>query len=444
MSLESKSIFQLEKEIADLRELLRSKEQELRVLKECEGSKTHLSVEKLSKDDIERFSRQIIIPSIGVKGQQLMKGASVLIVGAGGLGCPAAQYLTGSGIGHIGLVDYDEVDRSNLHRQLLHSQENIGVSKVSSAAEALRRLNSNVRISEHSLQLDSSNALNIVQQYDVVIDATDNVATRYLLNDACVISGKPLVSGSALRLEGQLTVYNHHQGPCYRCIFPKPPPPETVTNCGDGGVLGAVPGVIGVLQALEAIKIVLGWTGVLSGQLLLFSGEQSTFRNIRLRAKNPSCDVCGDHPLITKLIDYEQFCGAKATDKDSGLSLLKQEQRVSPETLHRSFICKNEGIVIDVRDSEEFNMCALPNSINIPLKKLEEVTTIQKIKEILDSRKKNEENFPVYVLCRRGNDSQRAVLKLEQSLGNENVSVCDLEGGLHAWARAIDSSFPIY
>ncbi|KAK3926908.1 Adenylyltransferase and sulfurtransferase MOCS3 [Frankliniella fusca] len=451
MSVGNDSIASLEKEIDELRKILRKKEKELSLLKECHVNKEKcLGInklkldDKLSKDDIERFSRQIIIPTIGVKGQQLLKAASVLIVGAGGLGCPAAQYLTGTGIGHIGLVDYDAVDRSNLHRQLLHTQENIGVSKVASAAGALKQLNSSIRISEHNIQLDSSNAIEIVQQYDIVIDATDNVATRYLLNDVCVISGKPLVSGSALRLEGQLTVYNFNQGPCYRCIFPSPPPPETVTNCGDGGVLGAVPGVIGVLQALEVIKIVLGWDGVLSGKLLLFSGEQSTFRNIRLRVKNPSCVICGDHPLITKLIDYEQFCGAKASDKDNAINILREEQRVSPEILHSSFMCNDEGILIDVRDTVEFKMCSLPNSINIPLKSIDETSSIQKIKEIVECKKKTHQNCPVYVLCRRGNDSQRAVLKLEKSLQEENVAVCDLKGGLHAWARAIDSSFPIY
>lgn len=404
---------------------------------------TSSSLGKLSKEDVERFSRQVIIPAIGCKGQLALKTSSVLIVGAGGLGCPSAQYLAGSGVGHIGLVDYDEVECSNLHRQLLHSEDNIGVSKVTSAAEALKKLNSRLRISEYHLQLNSSNALNIIQQYDIVIDATDNVATRYLLNDACVLSGKPLVSGSALRLEGQLTVYNYNKGPCYRCIFPKPPPPETVTNCGDGGVLGAVPGVIGVLEALEAIKILLGWSGILSGQLLLFSAESTAFRSVRLRSRNINCDVCGENPIISHLIDYEQFCGAKATDKDSGVTLLRKEQRIKAQALFDSFISRGEGALIDVRSPEEFEMCAVPRSLNIPLKNIDEPDSVGQIMTILKEEAK-QNPFPVYVVCRRGNDSQKAVLKLEKALQDQNVVVRDLEGGLHAWARKVDSDFPIY
>ncbi|XP_034253289.1 adenylyltransferase and sulfurtransferase MOCS3 [Thrips palmi] len=437
-------ISNLEKQIAYLQEVLRCKEEELRALQANEQHASFCSPDKLSKDDVERFSRQIIIPAIGCKGQMALKTSSILIVGVGGLGCPAAQYLAGSGVGHIGLVDYDEVECSNLHRQLLHTEDSIGVPKVTSASIALKKLNSSLRISEYHTQLNSSNALNIVQKYDIVIDATDNVATRYLLNDACVLSGKPLVSGSALRLEGQLTVYNYNKGPCYRCIFPKPPPPETVTNCGDGGVLGAVPGVVGVLEALEAIKIVLGCSGILSGQLLLFSAESSAFRNVRLRTRNASCDVCGENPKISHLIDYEQFCGAKATDKDSSICLLREEQRINAPALFDSFVSKCEGLLIDVRSPEEFEMCAVPRSLNIPLKNIDEPDSVSQIITALQDKQAEQNPFPVYVVCRRGNDSQKAVLMLEKVLKDQNVAVRDLTGGLHAWARKVDSDFPIY
>lgn len=430
-----KIIEDLEIEIAGLEKILRSKKLELKNLRESVLTSPPKANKRLTKEDIERFSRQIIIPAIGCKGQMALTAASVLIVGAGGLGCPASQYLTGAGVGCIGLVDYDDVECSNLHRQLLHSEESIGMPKVSSASEALKRLYSKTNIVEYKTQLRSSNALDIVSKYDVVVDATDNVATRYLLNDACVMLGKPLVSGSALRLEGQLTVYNYNGSPCYRCLFPKPPPPETVTNCGDGGVLGVVPGVIGVLEALEAIKIVLGWTGVLSGQLLLFSAESGTFRNIRLRGRNPGCDACGDAPTITSLIDYEQFCGTKATDKDTALKLLAREQRISPETLNEIFICKKKGLLIDVRNSEEFDMCAIPHSINVPLKNIDDPSTVNKIKGLLQNDDSHQENLSVYVVCRRGNDSQKAVLKLQEILRDQNLVICDLEGGLHAWSK---------
>jgi len=304
-------------EILNLKKKLMEKESMLpqhldQVQEENEGRGAD---KKLTNVEIDKYSRQLIMPEIGMKGQQTLKNSSVLIVGAGGLGCPSSLYLTGAGVGRIGIVDYDNVKLNNLHRQLLHSEISTGQPKVFSAADSLRKLNSSVEVTPYDIQIDSSNALDIIRQYDVVVDATDNVATRYLLNDACVMASRPLVSGSALQLEGQLIVYSYNNGPCYRCLFPVPPPPETVTNCGDGGVLGAVPGVIGVLQALETVKILLGHHGVLSKSMLLFDGSDCSFRKVRVRDRNPSCAVCGSEPSVTALIDYEQFCGSKANDK---------------------------------------------------------------------------------------------------------------------------------
>uniref|UniRef100_A0A8W7PPE1 THIF-type NAD/FAD binding fold domain-containing protein n=1 Tax=Anopheles coluzzii TaxID=1518534 RepID=A0A8W7PPE1_ANOCL len=282
----------LENDIRTLRKQLQEKVQQLKTLKKHFQKNC---ITKLNNDEIARYSRQIILSEIGVQGQLKLKKASVLVVGAGGLGCPAALYLAGAGIGRIGVLDYDEVELTNLHRQLLHTEATVGLTKVTSVQSYLEQLNSQIEIETHHAQLTSENALALLEPYDVVVDATDNVATRYLLNDACVLLRKPLVSGSALQLEGQLTVYNYRGGPCYRCLFPTPPPPESVTNCGDGGVLGAITGVIGALQALETIKIILSNEGVLAGRLLLFDGQQSAFRNLKLRPKKPTCALAVRH-----------------------------------------------------------------------------------------------------------------------------------------------------
>ncbi|KOC68384.1 Adenylyltransferase and sulfurtransferase MOCS3 [Habropoda laboriosa] len=428
-------------EITELREVLRVKEAQLAALRR---EKQILQNYGLSNEEISRYSRQIFLPEIGVKGQVKLKNSAVLIVGAGGLGCPAALYLASSGVGHIGIIDYDDVEINNLHRQLLYAETSIGTSKVNAAAESLNRLNSDIKITPYKIQLNSSNTLEIIKCYDVVLDATDNVATRYLLNDACVLSKKPLVSGSALRFEGHLSVFNYN-GPCYRCIFPKPPPPETVTNCGDGGVFGPAVGTIGVLQALEALKIVLNVPYVLSGQLLLFDGLETKFRNISLRAKNANCAVCGEHPTIHKLIDYEQFCGAKANDKDPKLNLLRKEERISVEEYNTSLKLGTKGhILIDVRSPEEFEICHLQNSINIPISEInnnEQVTLIKnKIKEIQEQHSETS----LYVMCRRGNDSQKAVKSLQKAFNKSNLEIKDIIGGMHAWSKKIDHTFPVY
>lgn len=428
-------------EIVKLREILNEKESTLANIKRAK----QISHEHgLNNDEINRYSRQIFLPEIGVTGQKKIKESSVLIVGIGGLGCPSALYLTCSGIGHIGLVDYDNVEISNLHRQVLFTEGSVGMPKVAAAAEYLNKLNSNIKVNTYKLLLDSSNALEIIKQYDVILDATDNVATRYLLNDACVLSKKPLISGSALRFEGHLSVFNY-KGPCYRCIFPKPPPPETVTNCGDGGVLGAAVGTIGILQAVEAIKIILNMPEILSGRLLIFDGIETKFRNVNLRTKNTECAVCGKNPIITKLIDYEQFCGAKANDKNPNLKLLKLEDRITVEEYYHITKFKTEDhLLVDVRSPEEFQICHIKDSINIPLKEISSSSAIKQIKHSIDKKGNGETLSKVYVLCRRGNDSQKAVQHLQQAFKDYKLDIKDIMGGIHAWSNKIDSTFPIY
>lgn len=324
------------------------------------------------------------------------------------------------------------MEESNLHRQLLHYECDVRKKlKVDSAIDKLKKMNSSVKFNSHKVLINSSNALEIIKDYDVIVDATDNVATRYLLNDACVLLKKPLVSGSALQLEGQLTVYNFQHGPCYRCIFPQPPPPETVQNCGDSGVIGAVTGVIGSLQAMEVIKIIMNQDNVLSGKLILYDAAMCSFRTIKLRSRRNNCDVCGDDPTIKELIDYEQFCGMCAVDKNPNLQILTDNDRISVLDYQN---VKDEHLLIDVRAVNEYEMCQLKDSINIPIKDL----LAGKIKEQLLSEMRQKQ---VFVVCRRGNDSQIAVKFLSDKL---DIKSKDLIGGLYKWNEEIDSNFPLY
>lgn len=429
----------LEYEIKNLRQQLLEKENQLAELIQRQREKAPPSTPPrlLTNDEITRYSRQLILPDFGgIQSQLKLKNTSFLIVGAGGLGCPAGQYLASAGAGTIGIVDYDDVEKNNLHRQILHTEQTIGIPKVLSAKIAMQRINSAVKVNTYQCQMSSENSLEIIEEYDVILDCSDNVATRYLLNDACVMKGKPLVSGSALQFDGMLTVYNFNGGPCYRCLFPVPPPPESVTNCGDGGVLGAVTGVIGSLQALEAIKVALDFGDTLSGRLLLFDAVKSMFRNIKLRSKRKDCDVCSDHPIVTRLINYEHFCGMRASDKDFALSILHPNHRLSAfdyEELSKT----QEHLLIDVRSPVEFEMCRLDNSINIPLKTLLDDSKLSEIQAQIETN-----NKPVVVLCRRGNDSQIAVDHLRNKI--KNCSARDIIGGLYAWQKLVDANFPIY
>ncbi|NP_001188115.1 adenylyltransferase and sulfurtransferase MOCS3 [Ictalurus punctatus] len=449
-----KQLLEKDAEIAALKNKLQQIHKDNSLLMDLQDQVSHLAqlqYTSLTNDDILRYSRQLLLPELGVKGQMSLLNTSVLVVGCGGLGCPLALYLAAAGIGRLGLLDYDEVELSNLHRQVLHTERTQGLPKAQSAAQALSRLNSTTQCVPYHLQLSSENALQLIQQYDIVADCSDNVPTRYLVNDACVLSGKPLVSASALRMEGQLTVYNYNGGPCYRCLYPVPPPPETVTNCSDGGVLGVVVGVMGCLQALEVLKIASGQKSSFGQQLLMFDAQDGRFRCIKLRAKQAGCVVCGEMPTVTELQDYESFCGSSATDKCRRLNLLSAEQRVSVQEYKSIVDCGIPHLLLDVRPKVEVDICHLPVSINIPLASLEDQKGdhIHFLKEKINELKlqmSSDLEVPVYVVCKLGNDSQTAVQLLEKMSGTEleNITVKDITGGLMAWANKIDPSFPKY
>ncbi|XP_072773189.1 adenylyltransferase and sulfurtransferase MOCS3 [Taeniopygia guttata] len=405
----------------------------------------------LSAAEILRYSRQLVLPELGVRGQLRLARSSVLVVGCGGLGCPLAQYLAAAGVGRLGLVDHDVVETSNLQRQVLHGEARRGRPKARSAAAALRRLNSAVQYVPYRGALRPRSALRLVRQYDVVADCSDNAATRYLVSDACVLAGKPLVSGSALRLEGQLAVYNYRGGPCYRCLFPRPPPPDAVTNCADGGVLGPVTGVIGCMQALEVLKIASGMGSSFGRCMLMFDGLEGRFRHIQLRPRKADCAACGDSPSITCLQDYEAFCGSSATDKCRALQLLPAGDRISVQRYRELLEARVPHLLLDVRPPVEAEICRLPHALHIPLRKLEEKD--QESLQLLQSRICEEKQrtdgqtaLPVYVVCKLGNDSQKAVKILQELPAEEfgSVSAKDIKGGLMAWATKIDSTFPQY
>lgn len=456
-------------EVRCLKAQLETKEKEIAALKNklAQLEKSHTSVQELyekvtpltplkakavlSNEDIMRYSRQLLLPELGVQGQLKLSQTSVLIVGCGGLGCPVAQYLAAAGIGRLGLLDYDTVELSNLHRQVLHGEENQDQAKALSTANAVKRLNSTVQCVPYHLQLSSENALQLIQQYDIVADCSDNVPTRYLVNDACVLSGKPLVSASALRMEGQLTVYNYRGGPCYRCLYPVPPPPETVTNCSDGGVLGVVPGIMGCFQALEVLKIASGHGSSCGQQLVMFDAQDARFRSIKLRPKQAGCAVCGENPSVTQLVDYEAFCGSAATDKCRKLNLLSRDQRITVQD-YKSIIDSGEPhLLLDVRPLVEVDICHLPFSLNIPLSSLEDrksdhIRLLQERISQLQQQMEGDRRPPVYVICKLGNDSQKAVQVMEKMSWSEvdSIAVKDISGGLMAWAKRIDPTFPQY
>uniref|UniRef100_A0A8C4QBX3 Molybdenum cofactor synthesis 3 n=1 Tax=Eptatretus burgeri TaxID=7764 RepID=A0A8C4QBX3_EPTBU len=325
----------------------------------------------LSRDQIGRYSRQLVLPEFGVQGQLRLANTAVLVVGCGGLGSPLAQYVAAAGIGRLGLVDHDVVEVDNLHRQVLHSERRLGWSKARSAAHTVEQLNSDVDCIPYHLELCASNAVELIKQYDIVADCSDNVPTRYLVSDACVLAHVPLVSACALRMEGQLTVYCHKGGPCYRCIYPDPPSPDTVTNCADGGVLGVVPGVMGSLQALEVLKIAADMNSSYSERLLLFDGLSGRFRTVRLRGHQKHCIACGDSPLIPPLPDYESWCGTTANDKCRHLMLLNKEERIGVQDYKEVLDKGKPHLLLDVRPAVEFEICHISHAIHMPLEHLE-------------------------------------------------------------------------
>lgn len=389
----------------------------------------------LPLEDYRRYGRQMILEGFGLPSQVKLKEASVVVVGAGGLGCPALQYLAASGIGRIGVIDHDVVELSNLHRQILHTETTIGMPKALSAAKAISVINPQLKVEAVVQALSPTNATELLAPYDVILDCTDNAPTRYLLSDVAVASKKPLVSGAAQRFEGQLCIYNYGEnGPCYRCLFPKPPAQETVGTCEETGILGAVTGVIGNLQALETIKIIVGMKDQ-APSLLLFNALQTPpFRSIKLRNKKPACAACGSGPKTHGMIDntdYVQFCGGPPANwVERGLVPGSAETRISTKDLHR-ILATEVPTLIDVRPRTEYGICHLPNSLNIPLNEL-----VSNPKAAMPEGAKD-----IYILCRLGNDSQIAADALREV---STAPVKDIIGGLVSWARDVDSSFPVY
>jgi len=380
----------------------------------------------LSPQEVARYSRHLIMPEVALEGQKRLKAGSVLLIGAGGLGSPLGLYLAAAGVGRIGLVDFDVVDFSNLQRQVLHGTPDVGRPKLQSARDRLQAINPEVQIDLYETRLTSANALSIFAPYDIIIDGTDNFPTRYLVNDACVLLKKPNVYGSIFRFDGQASVFHPPQGPCYRCLYPEPPPPGEVPSCAEGGVLGILPGLIGCIQATEAIKLLLGKGSPLVGRLLLYDALQMAFQEFKVR-RNPKCPLCGDRPTITKLIDYEQFCGlrgqeAAAPAADSAWEITVEE--------FKDRIDRHEDLfLLDVRNPEEFQICRIPGSTLIPLPELP-----HRVKE-LDSRRE------IVVHCKSGMRSLKATQFLRQS-GFRTVK--SLRGGILAWADRIDPTVPKY
>ena len=379
---------------------------------------------ELSNEEVDRYSRHLIIPEVGMEGQKKLKRASVLCVGAGGLGSPLSLYLVAAGVGRIGLVDFDVVDSSNLQRQVIHSTSDIGRSKLELAQETLGALNPNVAIETHELRLSSDNALELFEKYDIVADGTDNFPTRYLVNDACVLTGKPNVYGSIFRFEGQSSVFASEQGPCYRCLYPDPPPPGLVPSCAEGGVLGILPGLIGLIQATEVVKLILGTGDPLIGRLLLFDALGMKFRELKLR-KNPECPVCGDAPSVNELIDYEQFCGITPEVKDEAKGI----EELNAIQLKAELDEGRELFLLDVRNPMEREICCLEGSHLIPLDQL-----MNRIHE-LDSA------HDTVVYCRSGARSAQAIQMMQQA-GFRKLR--NLRGGILAWSDEVDSSVPKY
>ncbi len=377
----------------------------------------------LSNEEVLRYSRHLIMPEVGMEGQQKLKAAKVLCIGAGGLGSPLAMYLAAAGVGTLGLVDFDVVDFTNLQRQILHSTADVGRKKLDSAEETLKGINPMVEVRRFETRLTSENALEIFRDFDVVADGTDNFPTRYLVNDACVLTGKPNVYGSIFRFEGQASVFATKEGPCYRCLYPEPPPPGLVPSCAEGGVLGILPGLIGVIQATETIKLILGKGDSLVGRLLLVDAMGMTFRQLKLR-KNPACPVCGPNPTVTRLIDYQEFCGIRGEEA----AVTTNVPEIQVEELKRKLDAQENIFILDVREPHEYQICNLQGYL-LPLGDLP-----KRVHELDSSRE-------IVAHCRSGVRSAKAVDFLRQA-GFRKVK--NLAGGILAWADKIDPSMPKY
>ena len=383
----------------------------------------------LTNDEIKRYSRHLIMPEVGVDGQRRLKGGSVLCVGAGGLGSPAAMYLAAAGVGRIGVIDFDVVDFSNLQRQIIHGTPDVGRSKLASAADRLRAINPHVDVQTYETMLSSQNALQLFEPYDVILDGTDNFPTRYLTNDACVLLGKPNAYGSIFRFEGQASVFATKDGPCYRCLYPEPPPPGLVPSCAEGGVLGVLPGVIGVIQATEAIKLIAGIGEPLVGRFLLYDALKMRFRELKV-PKDPDCPVCGKNPTVTALIDYDQFCGIpSATHDEPGESEQDNATEISAVELKRRLDRGDRITIVDVREPNEYQINRIAGSQLIPLGELP-----RRYAEI-------DASGDIVMQCKSGARSAKAAAFLRQ---NGFTRVLNLKGGILDWIDKVDSSQPKY
>ena len=379
---------------------------------------------ELSNAEIQRYSRHLIMPEVALSGQKKLKAARVLMIGAGGLGSPLGLYLAAAGVGTIGIVDFDVVDESNLQRQILHGTADVGRSKLESAKDSLLAVNPNINVETHELRLSSNNALELISQYDLVVDGTDNFPTRYLVNDACALTGKPNIYASIYRFEGQASIFYVQEGPCYRCLYPEPPPPGLVPSCAEGGVLGILPGLLGVIQATETIKMILGSGENLIGRLLLVDALNMKFRELKLK-KNPDCPLCGSNPTITELIDYEEFCGITQPET----SQTNSEFEITPLELRTLYDSGEDFVLIDVREPQEYEICNLPHAKLIPLGQFP-----QHIHE-LDSASN------IVVHCKIGARSAEAVQLLYHA-GFRKIR--NLVGGIDRWAVEVDQSVPRY
>ena len=380
-----------------------------------------------SNDEIARYSRHLIMPEVTLEGQKRIKAASILCIGTGGLGSPIALYLAAAGIGRLGLVDFDVVDFSNLQRQILHGTDDVGRKKLNSAKDRIKAVNPNVQVDLHDCLFRSENAMQIVRDYDIVVDGTDNFPTRYLSNDVCVLARKPNVYGSIFRFDGQCTVFAPHLGgPCYRCMFPEPPPPGMVPSCAEGGVLGVLPGIIGVLQAIEAIKLILGIGDSLIGRLVSFDALKLGFREFRIR-KDPKCPICGDNPTIHQLIDYDQFCGIPQADAEAAKEM--DVPSITPAELKAKLDRKEKFVLVDVREPYEYEICSIPGSKLIPLGELP-----ARLSE-LDSAD------DIVLHCKVGGRSAKA-LRVLQEAGFRKLN--NLKGGIAGWSEEVDPSVPKY
>jgi sulfur-carrier protein adenylyltransferase/sulfurtransferase len=382
----------------------------------------------LTQDQINRYSRHLLLPEVGVEGQEKICDSKVLLIGTGGLGSPLALYLAAAGVGNLGLIDFDVVDFSNLQRQVAHGESTVGKLKVDSAKDRIADLNSSIDVTTYNTRLSSENVMEIFSDYDIIVDGTDNFPTRYLASDACVLLKKPYIYGCILRFEGQASVFDSRVGPCYRCLYPEPPPPGLVPSCAEGGVLGILPGIVGLIQANEVIKLVLGVGESLVGRLLIFDALSMKFKEMKLR-KDPACPICGDNPTITELIDYEQFCGIMPVEESAD----EMEKEIAVEQVKRMFDKKHIFKLIDVREPSEYNICNIEGAELIPLGDIE-----AKDMSRLNGLKPDEE---IVLHCKAGVRSMKA-LRILEKMGFHKLK--SMRGGINEWSEKIDSSVPLY